>query len=349
MFRMRVDFQGNNDIYSLWDLLVSAKAGEIRSSDPRDAIFALLGLANDASTLEIQVDYELTPHVCFIRTSKALLRQGHLRLLWLSSQPKNLMSLPSWVPDWSGEWDLNYCILAYCRRDLRRDLPGSDDGTFTAGGSSEPSLTFETVNSRELLVIRGSIYDRIQETSAVLGNREYHNPFAYLRAAFELINKMAANSTSPFNLDPQVVVRTLLLDTETKYGGDNLLTRLDDINDSSRLSSELLTKITKYVLNDQGPPNADLEILYSFLTAKIFVLQNRRIFITSNGSLGIGSARVKPGDILAVFYGAEVPFVLREDGIPCKVYNLMGEAYVHGIMDGELMEGEPEARDFQIF
>jgi hypothetical protein len=85
MFRMQTDFQGNNEAYSLWDLLVNPKAGDVRSTDPRDTIFPLLNLANDASNLGIDVNYDLTPQACFIEASKTLLSQGHLRLLWFSS------------------------------------------------------------------------------------------------------------------------------------------------------------------------------------------------------------------------------------------------------------------------
>ncbi|KAF4631813.1 hypothetical protein G7Y89_g6321 [Cudoniella acicularis] len=124
---------------------------------------------------------------------------------------------------------------------------------------------------------------------------------------------MANGCTPPVNLNTQAIVATLLHDTESKYDGHNILTPLDDINASTRLSSELLAKLTDYFLNDRGTPNADLQKLYSFLTVKVTYLQNRQIFITVNRSLGIGSAWIKPGDIVAVFHGAEVPFVLRED------------------------------------
>jgi hypothetical protein len=349
MFRMRCDFQSNKNIYSLWDLLLAAKAGEIRSTDPRDTIFALLGLSSDSSTLGINVNYDLTPQTCFIQASKALLRQGHLRLLWLASLSKVVQDLPSWVPDWSGEWDLTTFITTYCKREIRWDLPGSDDGNFTAGSSCESSLSFKTVDSRELLVIRGLFYNQILATSAILANCEDYNPFKYLLRAIELIRSMANDCIPPVKLDTEVIVRTLLQDIESKYDGHNILTPLNAITASTRLTSELLAKLTDYVINDRSAPNNDLNKLYSFLAIRMSGLENRRIFITCDGSLGLGSAWIKSGDIVVVFHGAEVPFIIREDCTTCDVYNLMSEAYVDGIMYGHLVQGESEACEFQIY
>lgn len=349
MFRMRCDFQGNEDVYSLWDLLLSAKAGGVQSTDPRDNVFALLGLASDSSTLGIAANYNLTPQDCFIKVSKALLGQGHLRLLWFASHRKIMEDLPSWVPDWSSEWELECYGLSYCKRDLLRDRAESNDGHFTAGNSCESSLNFKTVESRELLVIRGFVHDRILAASPIFGNHEQYNPFEYLLRVIEMIKNTANGCVPPVSIDTQVMIRTLLFDTELKYDGHGMLDPLDNTNVSIRLTSELLAKITDYVMNDRGEPNDDLNNSESYLEIKMANLQDHRIFITSSGCLGVGWAWIKPGDIVAVFHGAEVPFILREDCVSCQIYNLMGEAYVHGIMDGEMAKGRSDDREFQIY
>jgi hypothetical protein len=45
------------------------------------------------------------------------------------------------------------------------------------------------------------------------------------------------------------------------------------------------------------------------------------------------------GDVIAVLLGGTVPFLLREDG---HNYRLIGDCYVHGIMDGELFTLDPK-------
>jgi hypothetical protein len=76
-----------------------------------------------------------------------------------------------------------------------------------------------------------------------------------------------------------------------------------------------------------------------FLTFYIMILcrnVERRAFITSEGHLGIGSAILQEWDTVAIICGTEVPLLLRS--CDSGVYELIGEAYVDGIMDGEAME-----------
>jgi hypothetical protein len=235
MFRMRCDYQGNKEVYTLWDLLISAKAGGIKSTDPRDYIFALLGLASDSETLGINVNYDLTQQDCFTQASKALLRQGHLRLLWLSPHRRIMKNLASWVPDWSTEWSLGDYAVAYCKRDLLRDLPNSNDGHFTAGTSHGFSLSFKTVNSRDLLVISGILYDRILVASRILGHLKEYNCFEYFLRVIKLIEDMANRCQPPVSIETQIIVRTLLYDTESNYDGHGMFDSIDGINMSTRL------------------------------------------------------------------------------------------------------------------
>jgi hypothetical protein len=53
------------------------------------------------------------------------------------------------------------------------------------------------------------------------------------------------------------------------------------------------------------------------------------------------------GDIICIFSGSEVPFFLRADGT--DHYTLIGECYLHGIMDGEAIAiGDLVKQSFKI-
>lgn len=71
-------------------------------------------------------------------------------------------------------------------------------------------------------------------------------------------------------------------------------------------------------------------------------LKNRVLFVTETGRIGHGPEGTSNGDEVFSLFGAEIPFVLHpvKDS---KYYRLVGEAYVHGVMDGELwhLEGGP--------
>jgi hypothetical protein len=70
----------------------------------------------------------------------------------------------------------------------------------------------------------------------------------------------------------------------------------------------------------------------------IGMLENQTFFITRSGYIGIGPAQTRDGDQVWVFNGGNVPFVMRKletEKMECLQLTLTGDAYVHGIMDGE--------------
>ncbi|KAH6853216.1 heterokaryon incompatibility protein-domain-containing protein [Chaetomium sp. MPI-CAGE-AT-0009] len=66
----------------------------------------------------------------------------------------------------------------------------------------------------------------------------------------------------------------------------------------------------------------------------------RRPFITTGGWIGFGPPGMEVGDVVVVFAGADVPFIIRPVGEGDE-FVLVGEAYVHGLMFGELFEQCP--------
>ncbi|KAI0197180.1 hypothetical protein EV127DRAFT_4577 [Xylaria flabelliformis] len=71
----------------------------------------------------------------------------------------------------------------------------------------------------------------------------------------------------------------------------------------------------------------------------------RRFFITAKGLFGLAPAVAQKGDCVVVLFGGKVPYVLR--GFPdTELYHLVGESYVHGIMDGEVIH-TPRIEQFQ--
>ncbi|KAF2686875.1 hypothetical protein K458DRAFT_416207 [Lentithecium fluviatile CBS 122367] len=74
-----------------------------------------------------------------------------------------------------------------------------------------------------------------------------------------------------------------------------------------------------------------------------------RVFLTKHGYMGLGPDSVKAGDTACIFHGAQVPHILRKRDEGRPGYTLVGPAFVYGAMDGELMHGEREHVDFEIF
>jgi hypothetical protein len=82
----------------------------------------------------------------------------------------------------------------------------------------------------------------------------------------------------------------------------------------------------------------------------ILYCPNRSFFITEKGFYGLGPDTTRPGDLCCVLFGAHVPFILRSLGGNLK---LLGEAYVRGLMGGEVEEmlrkGEVSTKRFDIY
>jgi hypothetical protein len=88
------------------------------------------------------------------------------------------------------------------------------------------------------------------------------------------------------------------------------------------------------------------------------VVWNRRMIRTSGGKVGMARHQVMDGDLICILYGCSVPVILRKhlkdsqedvvDGQHARpgeeetFYELLGECYVHGMMDGEAIEFQEE-------
>ena len=80
-----------------------------------------------------------------------------------------------------------------------------------------------------------------------------------------------------------------------------------------------------------------------FVTSCQTTVGGRRLFVTSRRFLGLGPRGMKEGDGVWVLPGTGALFILRQrddSDSNDKRYMLIGEAYVHGLMDGEAVDGK---------
>ncbi|KIW03347.1 uncharacterized protein PV09_05556 [Verruconis gallopava] len=80
--------------------------------------------------------------------------------------------------------------------------------------------------------------------------------------------------------------------------------------------------------------------------------RNRRLFITKRGYIGMGPLATQVGDIVHVLLGSQIPFVSRKSAVCLEdevnevelpTFSFVGECYVHGVMEGEIiLEGSLE-------
>lgn len=121
----------------------------------------------------------------------------------------------------------------------------------------------------------------------------------------------------------------------------------DEIDDSKSFDSDdgfNIASLLKFTSKDRD-----------IATAFGSIYRDRRIFRTADKNfVGICHDTIARGDMVALVAGASTPFVFRRVGGGAgsnkQRFRLIGSAYVHGIMYGELMEGDSalEFRDMVV-
>lgn len=74
-------------------------------------------------------------------------------------------------------------------------------------------------------------------------------------------------------------------------------------------------------------------------------LESRCFFTTSSGFIGLGPRDTRCGYYVTIFLGGNMPFIIKDKSTH---HCLVGEAYVHGIMDGERMIPSVELQEFHL-
>ena len=75
-----------------------------------------------------------------------------------------------------------------------------------------------------------------------------------------------------------------------------------------------------------------------YAAACFTVASDRRLLVTKKGYLGLGPCNMKVDDVVFLIPGADAPMILRPEK---DKWRLVGEAYIHGVMQGEVKDIEP--------
>jgi hypothetical protein len=66
------------------------------------------------------------------------------------------------------------------------------------------------------------------------------------------------------------------------------------------------------------------------------IQRGRAVGLSKNGLIGVFPNNTEPGDVIAVFLGGNLPFILRPT--VDNEFQLVGPCYVDKMMDGEVLE-----------
>jgi hypothetical protein len=306
----------------------------LRATYASDRIFSLLALSSDTEQLGIRPDYSLPVNDLYIKLARALIQQGNTDILAFCrpstpllrtitrkgnvdflffSRPRDTR-LPSWVPDWSVPIRSSW----------------SDNGTtslFRASGEHSTS-NLQTLNHPDTISASIGLYGiqvaTLQETgSPWLGGM--HDSFDHKKA------------------------ETLFRQIDAFLGTSSALTRYCEMqrvqaqwripiaDKESHPSSRFWRRATEQSrIEYKEIRKTDEPVDHLSYAQMMYYTFDARPFLAEGGFVGLCPMEAKAGDIVAVLLGGNVPFVLRKRGE--GGYEVVGEAYVHGIMDGEVLE-----------
>lgn len=327
------------------------------ATDQRDRIYALLNMAADAGRLGIRPDYSasVTADLLYTRVARAIIgsRPTSLHILELVQFPKTITNdetatkrLPSWVPDFFH---------------ARGTISEGWKGLYAPTGNAREPCLLPTTDER-ILGLRGIFVDSIKLTGTVWeghsrngGNfRCYLDFFSEIQSICDSTPRNAAEAPGTDNRH-DVAWRIMLGDLMPEP--DTRLRRAGSRDmDSMRAFRELAEL---QVLSNQESAAGGEELraarrkrmryLASLPTTfdpapRLQAMRGRRPYRTQNmGYIGMGPGGTRLGDVVVLFPGAHVPYVLRPRPDSGRGhFELVGEAYCHGIMDGEAAGGPLE-------
>jgi hypothetical protein len=321
----------------------------LESTKPEDKIFALIGLAVDREELTrlgVFPKYGISYEEVYTTTMAALLEKGHISLLSMC-QASRSPDLPSWVPDWSQSIT-----------DMLQDVENDHETlypAFNASGDYNSRPTVKILRYQETVLgisVMGHVYDEIYQVGRFTNRTDskvvplgetFAWPTEWLLEIIRL-TYCTRNRYNRFTDRLRAAARTSIGDVG--YDENAHLARVGNLRfmdavvllqrGSKRLLNKrikteagrfLASQTAKDILNVtmRGEIQLDSEIIGKSL--------GRLPFITKKGHLGLSSVKIVSGDVVAVILGSQVPFVLRfhDEG----QYQIISEAYVDGIMDGE--------------
>lgn len=310
------------------------------ATDARDKIFAMLGMASDviqpgrAEGLPVSPNYRKAAAEVFTESAKSCIDYfDALDILAATVWEPEELKAPSWVPDWTKS--------LHCAPLMVRENTAEYRASRGCGARCKYS------ENGQILHIFGIIFNRVAEVGSPLiepGSGQNIDD-VNIQSEWATIAEKLKSYPGKDGVD-EAYFRTLIANT------DNLARKANDDYGSAFLSwyrwlyRAQGLEIPEYLREQQLNQTEEDTRATFFHTAVMRVCYGRRYFLTTGGYMGIGPTAMKVGDVVCVARGASVPLILRErrtfvgDGV-IQAFNahyerrLVGEAYVHGIMDGE--------------
>ena len=301
-----------------------------QATDPRDKVYGLLGLLTPERRL-VDADYALSAEDVYEMTAfKIIQDSGDLAVLMDIDEYVGDVASASWAPDWTT--NAAFGLQLY-------DL-------FSAAGSLKADAR---QCSPHTLNISAVILDTVTNVAISGGTEEGDLLDAYTDLkTWEALAELHTRGSSPY-VSSGYNRKDAFWQTVLMGANADRSRRVHAEEDHAsyqewRAWLEQYGKATDCESFLEAASQHELTREYNNVLT--FYPATRWFFLTEDGYFGLGPVEIEEGDVVCVLAGGKMPFVLRAVNKTCEscrtdqlCYRLMGFAYVHGIMDGEVVRG----------
>lgn len=328
--------KGDRDILQLLYHLRSSL-----STDPKDKVYGVLGLASDALNVVPRANYEWSLRTVYA-TLYETMTEVRRDLDWLTLASGDFIAeWPSWLPDLTKRSRL--VSMNTCRSIQARATFG-----FCAAGQSIPGISVDVSNGR--CTVNGFLVGLVDGLGAstsptdeqtMLQPQSAATAYASSEDIFTAIwitlvadqdfegTESSWRAPSAFGelyaAEGQRVLRSLQAGAaDTSVFGTWIAN-----NAELRICGKPLTEWTAFPGARESRGD---EATHGFFRRLESTVLGRRVFTTTEGYVGIANDSVRRGDKICLLAGGRMPVVVRRVG---DCYQFLGESYVHGMMFGE--------------
>ena len=300
-----------------------------------DRIFALLGLANDVrdkqGELMFRPDYRKSASQINLELTKFFIqRDGNLEALsyLIAHESGAEAQVASWVPDWMND---GYVSRSFGERNSNYSLP-----RFQAAGKL--CSTGQAIADAECLSCDAVMIDQIYLLLDPLIVLEDSVTDEFCNRIMENW-KTIAEETRHYNATHKDLVQAYwrILTADVTPELDHWSKHFSSFKQSASSNQMVLTQLPDTCERDSMEHHKFGELLS-------YLHWDRAPFLTKTGRLGLAPASTQTGDSVYILQGACTPFVLRQSRhgdakTDVLSFEVVGEAYVDGVMYGELFNG----------
>ena len=315
--------------YNLYSVLINT--GNFEATDPKDNVFAVLGLARklggvDKTAIPLRPDYSKSTSAIFRdATLYCIYSRQNLDVLNFVRHRLTSASLPD-LPTW--------VLACHQMKDVTIDASQLRDLQYNACFPEANIKPFLQQSHDGDLAARGTVIGESEWVSQPMWRSNWDDIARAQQSEIYLhvwpsSDKDCAAFNSPDRLDLAMTLTAGCNNLRERWSNESCLRSsiaYDKVVEGEEVAAP--RELTAASTNDQ-------RLAAEFGRAMYYALKNRCLFSTKSGQIGLGPQTMQSGDVMAILYGCRLPVVLRQLDSDNGRYEFVGVCYMYRNMDGE--------------